>query len=540
MTNPFEDLGFTPTLEKRSPRPAKAFAREYTKGALGSYGDILDITVKQPKESLLPGQKALLEAESKVPEHMKPYFTSDEDIPHYSRVSSSKDVEELLNQLGIEREEEGDLEKGLGRTGRILGSSNVLGAKNILGSIFGGIGGQVAEILGFGEGGQAVGEIAGMIGPQGLKGLYKMLTASPDKMTSGLTKLSAVDAKNSKRAFISKERQKETISKLNQEASDLAKEVFHKEVPIAKKIEQGFDFEKDFQKRFSQVKEIAEKANPYINTKPLANFFRSTIDRYKGVPNLHTDAKKALQEIRAYTRNPQNGLGNLLKIYRSNNQKVKGIYDTSRLTGKQQEYVDFLNDYNRSIRQSIKETLPDDSQFVKMMESSNKDYGNYLKALQTEKQLSPILGKNITPAKIAKLADDEKAFSKLSLSMGESGANEIRQIARDLKTSREAIKNIPAKDLNKWNSIWPLATLLPAELSIPIIAAKVYQTGKYGYGILLSSPAKRAAYSEALQSINSGNYPAYVQAAKKLSMELGEEFKEPDNKYESLGFTPKK
>jgi hypothetical protein len=413
------------------------------------------------------------------------------------------------------------LERGarLAPSAALFGGAAVPAALSVGG---GAIGGQLAQEMGAGTTGQAIGEILGSIGPGLIKGAVKkgtaLVKAPKETLPSGLTKPRAVEAAAPKLASITKAKQEKTIEALNKEASHLAKEAIHKELPIAKGIEEGFDFESKFEKEFGELRRIAQKHNAAIEIEPIEKLFEETASKYRGIPKLHKEAERIEKEIIAFNRNPQEGLSELVKIYRSNNKKMKQIYETSRLTGSQEEFVDFLVDYNRAIAKSIENTLPADSAWLKAFKGANAEFRNYKGAQKAIKLLEPILEEKLTAASLKKLANDSKTHGKLKLALGEKGSQSVIQVSKDLEQATKAIKNIPVKEIQTWDKILPLSILVPG-FHVPgavVSAKKGYDWVRRGYGWFLASPKRAKAYSDALKAISEGSKPAYAKAAETL------------------------
>lgn len=529
----FEELGFEPEQKER---PVKAFSREAVKGLTGTYGDILQSLGLQQKENLLPGQKARLEREFKASEYELPFLTEDTILPEYSRLPTSEDVEKGLTALGIKKQETTIPEKFAGRLGRLIGGGASLGAPTVGASTLAATAGQLAEQLDVGEKGQALAEIAGLLGPSAIKGITSLFKLPTEKTAAGLTKIRAPESKFLKKAIITPKREAQLIETLNKEAAGLTEKAIEKKLPIYKKIQEGFDFEQKFQKDFGKVQEIAKKANPSINIKPISSLIRDTIDKYSGIPRLHEDARKVVKELKAFGRNPRNDLADLLKIYRSNGQKIKNIYEKSRLMGTRKEYVDFLTDYNRAIADSIKSTLPKNSKFVNLFEETNKEYKNYKDALNVKSLLKPVLGENPTLSQLTKISSDPKLQKKLALSVGKDASKDIIEISRDLESALAAIKKIPKKEFLDWTSAVPISIFLPFSKTIAagLSAVKGLHASKFAYGLFLTSAKRRNLYKEVLNSIKSGDKKAYIQAASQLIKAA----KEPSESFESLGFEP--
>lgn len=382
--------------------------------------------------------------------------------------------------------------------------------------------GEAAKEMGFGELGQDIAELGGIGAAQLAKGITKRaiskFKAPFEQMDSGLTKPRVLNAKNPRLGTLTKIQQQKSIEKLNNEAANLTQESIFKNVPLSKDIHEGFNFESKFQKGFSEVEKSAAKANPEINITPVSNLLAENRKKFSGIPNLHQEGKKIAAEIRAFGDRPQTGLRNLMKIFRSNNQKKKHIYETAHLTGRQKEYVTFLDDYNRAIVDSVKKTLPEDSVWLKQFLETNKDYGNYQKAQKTIQSLREAFNENPTMKKIERLSQDVKAQKRLAHSMGEQGANEVIQISEDLKKAKDAIKKIPRKEWGKWDAAFSLGILVPF-IGKPFGIFKGAQLLRGGYGWLLSTPARRKATESALKAIIKNDLDAYKKAALILNRE---------------------
>lgn len=376
------------------------------------------------------------------------------------------------------------------------------------------------ELVGVPEEAANIAALATGAKTQGSQLLPRKKQTSP----SGLSKPRAVESKFAEKGLHTKEQQKKVIEKLDKEASTLAKKSVERNVPLSKEIEEGFDFSGKFERDFGQVKKLAEKADPDISTSPLSQFFSETADKYRGIPKLHPQGRKIANEIKAFRKNPPRSLSPLLKTYRSNVQKMKDIYETSRITGKQQEYVDFLSAYNRNIVKSFEKTLPEDSAWLKQFKDLNKEYHNYINAQKTLQQLQPLLGGKVTTSNLERLSTNKKLQDRLALNMGKEGAQEIVQIAKDLKAAREAIKRIPKKEITNWDKYLPLSFLIPGTHGIGSVlsAKKALDWSRRGYGILLSKPATRKAYLKAFSAIEQNNLPLYIKAAEELKKSLKE------------------
>lgn len=133
----------SPFSEKQS-GDSKDIAKQLGIGGLrglGSYGNILDLIKAQSSERLLPGQKAIAQAESEGPESLLPFLQDDDLMPHYSRLPKGDEVEDFLQMLDIDtapktpggktarRIGEGAVATAaLGPTGKLVGAGALGGA----------------------------------------------------------------------------------------------------------------------------------------------------------------------------------------------------------------------------------------------------------------------------------------------------------------------------------------------------------------------------------------------------------------------------
>lgn len=385
--------------------------------------------------------------------------------------------------------------------------------------------GELAEKLGLGEIGQNISEAVGMGVPGLVKGAGKLakslIKGESEKLPSGLTKIKAIESPT-KFAKITEQRRASVIKNLDKEASLLAKKSLEKNVPIAKKIEQGFDFEKNFERNFGNLKQAAKKYNPDIDTSNLSKFLGESGSKYRGIPNPHPEAIKVMKEIKSFQRNPQYGLNNLLKIYRSNNQKLKGLYETRMAKGSQTEYADFLRGMNREISKSFENTLPEDSQWMKGFRDMNREFKSFKDAQRVNQQLKGILSETPKFSEIEKLATDLKTQDKLRMSMGDEGADEIVQIAKDLRLSKSVLRDMKKGEFSKFDLAFPLYYLIPG-FGKGAAALHGIKLSKNFYGWVLSEPSRRKSYQSALESFKNKDLNGYKVASSKLLQELEEE-----------------
>lgn len=343
------------------------------------------------------------------------------------------------------------------------------------------------------------------------------------KYPSGITMPKAAEGEFVSKARITPELQEKALKSIDEEAAKIARETLEKRMPKIKQIEEGYDFKSAFDEGFSNLKKAAEKANPQIDITDVTDFLEESRKKFAGLPKdlLPAEQRKILKEIKALANRPQTSLNKLLDLFRLNNKKRSLIYETRFLKGKQKDYTDFLTGLNNAIESAFEKTLPEDSIWLNTFKRLNFDYSDYLKSLQTLKSLESILSANAKPSTISKFAENPMAQKKLKLFMGEEASNEIIQLAKDMKSAREAIQNIPSKKIAEMQKIYPLGFLIPG-LKIPAIGGAI----KYGvdavrrlYGWYLTTPARTKAVDEAVKAASKGDIEAYRIATDELKKE---------------------
>lgn len=336
-----------------------------------------------------------------------------------------------------------------------------------------------------------------------------------ERLPSGLSKPRAIEAPFKEFATISVDTQRNAIRKLDEEASKLTQKAVEEHLPLAEEIAKGFDFEGEFQKNFGKLQADMEKYSPQMDITPISDLLTETAKKYHGLPTPHSDAAKILKEIKNFRNKPKTAGKHLLRIYRSNNQKLKDILDQSVLSKKQKEYSNFLINFNKAIGNSFKRTLPQDSAWLQGFVKNNKKYRDYANTQKSLQLLRPVLEGEITAGKINKIAKDPAMHKRLELSMGKEGADQVVQIAKDLKIATESIKSIPRKRLKAFDDVFPVGLLIPF-VKVPVALYKGVQFTRNLYGHFLASPGKRVAFDNAVKAISEGNLTQYKKATDVL------------------------
>lgn len=342
-----------------------------------------------------------------------------------------------------------------------------------------------------------------------------VLKKTKETLPSGLTKPRAVDSKVAPYTSIGKQTQKKAIEKLNAEAGNIAKEKVHEHLPVTKQIEQGVDFKGFFTNQFSHLEKAAERSGARVDITPVSDLLEKTLEKYRGIPKLHSEAVKIVNESKSFYKKPPTSVSKLLKTYRSNNSKLRSIYETSRLKGTQKEYADFLVDQNKAIAQSFRESLGKDSKWVKQFDRLNNGFKEWKNGQNTLREMDGFFGGRLTPRSLEKLGNDPRTQQKLALSIGEDGAKEIGQIAKDLKLAQDSIKSIPQSRIAKYDAVLPLTYLIPVIGKATGTAASII-VARNLLGSLMSKPSYKRAYADALTALRIDDLDAYKSAASVI------------------------
>lgn len=344
-----------------------------------------------------------------------------------------------------------------------------------------------------------------------------------ERFPSGLTKPKAVEAKKAEMGIITPARQEKALEGLNKEAGKIATDKFLETFPTAKKVMEGYDMEGAFKKGFGELEAQAQKANPQIDIAPFTKFLREEQAKYRGIPTLDKEAKKIMKWIEDFRSQPVSELKNLMKVYRSVNRELKGIYDRAKLSGVPDHYVNFLTRANKEIANAIRETLPKDSVWMKRFDTLNKEFKNFRDAEKVSTALRPLLRGEPTAANLRKIANDPKLQRLLELKMGKEATAEITQIAKDLETAQKAIQRMSAKTIRELDDIYPIPLLL-AGMKLPgigYVTKKVADVLRRVYGTNLLNPTTRKVYRQAVEAAGKADYPAYKKATEALKKEQG-------------------
>lgn len=494
--------------------------------------DLASLAAQGATREALGESEAMQDARALYPENNFPApLTEEQKQGHLQDLSQNfptqTNIERMVEEkTGLPLQPKNEIQKSLRLGGEAAGFRGGNIKEKIGAAIAAPAISQTAQAMGAPE---EIANLGGLVG-SGLSIPKISRTKLPtEKLPSGLEKPTALENKYSKYGKISKEVQEKTIKNLDEEAKKLSAKVLERERPLVKKINEGVDLDKEFQEGFTSLRQTAKKYNPELNVKPVSELMEKTRVDVLGLPNPSTQTRKIIKDIEAFEKNPPITLYDNLRNFRNLSEKQSEIYEKSFLHGKQKKYADFISDYKKSITKSMEETLPKDSEWMKSFKDLNKDYSEYLNTKKAQAILEPIFGKEITAAKLEKAATDIPFQKKLSFALGEKGAQDISQIAKDLKLARESISSIPLKQIDLLEKSLPygyiLTDLIPYGqlFKLPYYAKAAKSGAQHLLGLYLTKPKSRAAYSIVLKEFKNGNPQAFGKAVKALDATLTSE-----------------
>jgi hypothetical protein len=152
---------------------AGQFGKSALTGALGTYGDILNLIGLSPKKSTTPGQEALYKAEFEASEKDLPFLQDEDILPRYSKLPTTEEVASHIDS----EEPSSRAERYIQRAGRAVGSGATLGGS--IGTL-----GQLARVSTIGQTAKEMGApewVASTLELGSLFGLKALAKSIPDQ-----------------------------------------------------------------------------------------------------------------------------------------------------------------------------------------------------------------------------------------------------------------------------------------------------------------------------------------------------------------------
>lgn len=518
-------------------KPVRAFSRGFAEGALGSYGDTLSLIPGYPSGEQLPGQKAkhALEAQASDLDLAALNIDSDEGV-FYPPLPTRSQVDKILTQQGIPKEEKTEAEKGLGRFGRNTGSFAVtpgVGLANAAKIGFTSAGaGELARKAGLGEAGQALAEIGGSLRFKGKPITPQNKISQPRVLTKD---------KNAKKAgFISDKLLSKRLDDLGEEASKLAADV-GSDHPTFKKISNAIDtgvpIKERFQQKFSSLEELAKNVDQPVNSNALDSFLSNEAHRYTGV-GADTDLSKFVSEqITGWQKSGGDSLYKMFRRYRLNNDKWKEIQQSvphsSMLPDSSKQKMNFLTRMNDSIKDSIKSSfesgkeiaIPGQSspsspgrQWFNAFEKTNDAYSQFKNTQTVKRILDPILKGNVSEKDLNKFLSNQRNWEDITRFLGPEEGEKLHTLVEDVVKAKNALESLPKGDIIQDLTSKALLGLIPGGKKV-LTALSIPKLWNWAKGRYYSSPEFQSNFHELVQGIIENNPQAIKLASDKIKSE---------------------
>lgn len=533
----------SPTSEikpNREERPIKAFTRGTAEGLLGSYGNISSL-FGQDHGQPLPGQKARFQQEAQATP-MQLAAGGEADIsPEYGNFPTMSQVSQVLEKLGIPKEELSTAEQGFGRFGRGFGGGLSAGLKptTALSTAFTGAGAaELGKAAGLGETGQSILEILASLRLPGLGSLQRAARIrQPRIVERGVQPRQA--------GFISPEQLQSQLNRVGREAAEIAETIGEHHPTfqnISEAIERGAPIAERFNQVFTGLEDTARHFNPQLNTQPLDNFLTQEAGRYAqtGAP---TELGRFITgEIQGWIQQGGKGLYNVYRRYRLNNERIREIIDSiprnERMSNLQRSQINFLSRMNESIRDTFQHSLGSrapaipgqggGNEWLTAFNESNNAYSQFLNTRLARRIIDPIMHGNVTDRQLNTFLADRRNWEDLNRFLGPEETGRLRELLTDTQTARNALQSMPQRDVTAEAIRHGVTTMITKHvpfgkaISAAISLPRLWQWARGQYH---SRPSFQRSFHELTQAIVERNVPAVKKAIDEIAKE-----KEPEKK----------
>ena len=464
---PQEVLNYFNSAPKEEKFGAADYAADFSKqglqgigiGALGTYGDILDVLGLQASETL-PGEKAQnrfqhqiltkMQEPGHVPSFSEIYALSDDDdiLPRYSRLPNSQDVENVGKELGLISEPKTAAGRYGRRMGKLGGGGLALGGGGILSPIVAGAAGQTLEQMGAPPWAQAAAEIIATL---------KLAPKSNVPITSKSKEVEKVLADLRKAGYSEKDL---TLAKSALEERKLLKKYASLTPEAENSIQQGVKNSESLLKE--QIKKglpgYAEGGLPYLE-KQASNVYQKMEELASVIPIKNKEpVKKAIENAISYLEkypllDEQKKFiefmkDGLTKLDKANSAEFfTGFYRNLGKAGnwgdpKQKEHL--LGLVKQGIKDTFSESGPQAAKFGKYFEETNEAWKKWLNArdlMQTIEKAQTVEGTNFK--KLASILNDSQNHELAKKVLGPEPLSNIKSITKGAEAIQSLIKQIP-------------------------------------------------------------------------------------------------
>jgi hypothetical protein len=430
----------------------KQVFKKGTAGALGGYGNLLDLIHAQTKERMTPGQEALTQAEFEAPESLLPFLQDDDILPRYSRLPSQQEAETLIEMLGGPGEAQTEAGRIAGRGAEFVGSALPFGARGkllfLLASV--GLGGQLTRELGGPEAVATGIELlplaqAGVNIAKAVRGPKVPVTkpsGMPVRKFEKLKKATPVFEETARRARESVEGDFRRLT------SDLLKKTNKSYVALSENPE----FKQQVGDLFGKVRQAASEFPEAITPRGMAQYLTKEIESIgkKGISLSDSEKiqRSLLRKFRKDIVNKKVTAEQLVDQYRKNNDQLSKLYPYGDKALENIGKRNALESYNRAIAEAIEDHFPQ-SEFSDLFKFTNKRWSEIKKIETVDKYLNALFGKDkIDFTQAEKIFTDPKRAERLKNALGAPSFDEFKQINRDLLSQENALKLLKTKGLS--------------------------------------------------------------------------------------------
>lgn len=434
-------------------------------GALGTYGDILDLFGLQSKE-ILPGEKEKYNRDFNLLDKLQKgetlslgelmMLSDDEELPRYSRLPSSKDIEESGGKLGLVSKPKTAAGRYGKRIGQLGGSAVSFGAGSVAAPIIAGTAGQTLEEMGAPPWAQAAAEIIATL---------KLSPKSPNQISSKSKKVDQVlqdlkktgyseqDLTLAKSALEERKLLKKYASLTPETENLIIKGVKNSEENLREQIKKGLPgysegglpyLEKEASNVYQSMEELA--TNISVNNKePFRKSIQNSID-YLEKSALLPDEKEFIGFLKE----------GLEKIDKTNTADF--LTSFYRKLGKAGNWTDpktkehLLTLVKDGIKQTFVESGSEAAKFGKYFEQTNDAWKKWLNARDLMQTIEKAQSTNGTSfKKLALILDDPKNHELAKKVLGPEQVKNIQAITEGAQAIESLLKQIPKSDKSMKN-----------------------------------------------------------------------------------------
>lgn len=400
-------------------------------GAGGTYGDILDFFGLQSKKRL-PGELAKEKREFEASEKELPLEVDSDDIlPRYSRLPSSKQTEEVIEKSGIEKVKT-PFGRAAERGGRLIGGGIAFGSPTVSTALKAGALGQTAEELGAPKWLQAAIEIGTYIKAAPRNVPITSKTPEIEKKISDLRKLG-----------------------YSEEDLTLAKNALEDRGYLAKTATMTSKAEKSFEEN---IKKSEKNVNDILNTafpgleKGIERAGQNASEFYQGINNLASSVKVENPSI--FIKNLEKSIDQIKKIPAVGKRKEALEYLEEGINrAKESKNGDFYTEYYRGlnelgnwanpktkehvlklVKDGVKNTLAAQGEegykFAQMFDHANDVWSKFKSAEELTNLLKPAISETeINFSKLEKLLSKPENYETVKDTLGSIQAQNLKQIS---------------------------------------------------------------------------------------------------------------